>query len=70
MIDNETTQPGLAPGSFWRVLSPAGQKRVIIATVREALELPEPAAVAKVLPATEELRRHEAKLKGEQLGLI
>lgn len=38
MTPEETTQPGLAPGSFWRLLSPAAQKRVIIATVREALK--------------------------------
>lgn len=77
---NETTQPGLAPGSFWRLLSPAGQKRVLIATVREALDMPEPKAAAKVRPPTiqelnDRLNEHEAKLnaqpvKVEQLGLI
>ncbi|MGP1664798.1 MAG: hypothetical protein ACTS5I_02550 [Rhodanobacter sp.] len=56
MNTTETTQPGLAPGSFWRVLSPKGQERVIIATVREALaeiaeeeKQPERAPVGAVL---------------------
>lgn len=67
----ETQTPGLAPGSFWRVLSPAGQKRVIIATVREALADEPPAPEVKILPATQELREHEAKLRNlEQQSLF
>lgn len=60
----EEKQPGLAPGSYWTVLTPKQQERILIATVREALadEQETTQAPAKVLPATEELRRHAAKM--------